>query len=233
MPTPPFDIRRYLLLDGWAWRHCPRSPICCKCSKMTIRPMFAAKSRRTLALIGGSAAKTSLPTVIKSLQNDKSDEVRRQLALTLGKMGDIKPVIKEVLDVLKSDKDRTVRLYLVRSIPTCLGSGMKDHVKDYADWLNKEPDADVRLAIIQELGALGPAGKEALDATRGRGKRCRSPGPRGRTTSHRPNQGNAQEGAENREKVSVHCGPASLRRPLLARPHPVDRRSSHGHFFIG
>jgi HEAT repeats len=72
--------------------------------------------------------------------------------------------MKEILEVLRNDKDRTVRLHLVRSIPTCLGSGMKEYVKDYADWLNKEPDADVRLAIIQELGALGPAGNEALDA---------------------------------------------------------------------
>ncbi len=119
---------------------------------------------RTIALIGGASDKSIVPALIKALQNDKSDEVRRQLALTLGKMGDIKGEMKDILGVLRNDKDHTVRLYLIRSIPTCLGSAMKEYVKDYADWLGKEPDADARLAIIQELGALGPAAKEALEA---------------------------------------------------------------------
>jgi len=119
---------------------------------------------RTLALIGSPSGKTILPALIRALQNDKSDEVRRQLALTLARMGDIKGEMKEILGILKNDKDRTVRLYLIRSIPKCIGSAMKEYVKDYADWLGKEPDADARLAIIQELGALGPAAKEALDA---------------------------------------------------------------------
>jgi HEAT repeat protein len=119
---------------------------------------------RILGLIGGSSGKTVVPALVKALQNDKSDDVRRQLALTLAKMGDIKGEMKEILDVLKNDKDRTVRLYMIRSIPKCLGSAMKDYVKDYAEWLGKEPDADGRLAIIEELGALGPAAKEALDA---------------------------------------------------------------------
>ena len=37
-------------------------------------------------------------------------------------------------------------------------------MKDYAVWLGREPDGEVRLALVQELGGLGPAAKEALDA---------------------------------------------------------------------
>jgi len=37
-------------------------------------------------------------------------------------------------------------------------------VKELADQLIKDPEGDVRLAIVQELGALGPAAKDALPA---------------------------------------------------------------------
>jgi HEAT repeat protein len=117
---------------------------------------------RTLAAVGPDA--DTLPAVAKALRNDKSEEVRRQLALTLEKMGNLRSIVKELFDVLHSDKDRVVRVHLVHSISKGLGSSMKDYVKDFAVWLNKDPDADVRLEITQELGALGPAGEEAVDA---------------------------------------------------------------------
>ena len=120
---------------------------------------------RALIHIGATSAKIVIPAVIKALQTDKSENVCRQLALTIGKMGDIKSSMNELLEIIKNDKDRSVRLYLVRSIPAGLGTGgLKDYVKEYAAWLGKEPESDVRLAIIQEIGALGPAGKEGLAA---------------------------------------------------------------------
>ena len=122
------------------------------------------EAARTLGLIGTSATRFVLPTIIKVLREDKSEEVRRQAAQTLAKMGDIKPVMKETLEIFRADKDRYVRLHLVRSIAAALGSNLKDYVKDLADWLNKDPDADVRLAIVQELGDLGVAAKEAIPA---------------------------------------------------------------------
>lgn len=119
---------------------------------------------KTLASIGASSAKLVLPALVKQMRDEKSAEVRRQLAQTLGKLGDIKTIVKDVFDLIKNEKDHTVRLYLARSIPGALSGGLQENVKDYAVWLGRDPDGEVRLALVQELGALGPAAKEALDA---------------------------------------------------------------------
>jgi len=122
------------------------------------------EAARSLVLMGGSASRFVLPAVLKGLSSDPSIEVRRQLAQNLTKMGDLKGVSKELFDALKAEKDRTIRLYLVRAIPVGLGSAFKDSIKEYAELIAGEPEADVRLAIILEIGAVGPPAKEALDA---------------------------------------------------------------------
>ena len=45
-----------------------------------------------------------------------------------------------------------------------LGDGLRAYVKDLADQLIADKDGDVRLALVQQLGGLGPAAKEALPA---------------------------------------------------------------------
>ncbi len=121
---------------------------------------------KTLMYIGADSAKLILPALVKQMRDEKSAEVRRQLAHTLGKMGDIKSVVKDVFDLIKNEKDHTVRLYLARSIPGALSGGLQENVKDYAVWLGREPDGEVE---SWQLGpgtgrALGSAAKEALDA---------------------------------------------------------------------
>ncbi len=131
-------------------------------------PDVRREAAHTLALIGSTTPKLVLPAAIKALQNDKSEEVRRQLAVALATMGDIRGAMTEILSILRSDKDPGVRVQLVRSISGALGSELKAYVKDLAEWLPKEPDSDARLAIIQELGALGPGASDGLEAL----KRC-------------------------------------------------------------
>ncbi|MCE9534232.1 MAG: HEAT repeat domain-containing protein [Planctomycetes bacterium] len=121
------------------------------------------EAARSLGMIGGTSAKYVIPSFLKGLKEDKSEEVRRQIALAIAKMGDIGSVMKELLDIMRTDKDRYVRMHLARSIPSALGSNFRAFVKEYAELLPKETDGEVRLALVQELGALGPAAKEALE----------------------------------------------------------------------
>lgn len=123
------------------------------------------EATKSIGLIGAPAAKVAVPALVKALRNDKEEDIRRQAALALGKMGiEVNFVMKDILASLREDKDKTVRLYLIRTISTALGSGMRVFVKDLADCLSKEVDGNVRLAIVQELGALGPGAIEALPA---------------------------------------------------------------------
>lgn len=122
---------------------------------------------KSVGLIGAPAAKIAVPALVKALRTDKEDEIRRQAAIALGRMGsDLSTAMKEILASFREDKDKTVRLYLIRSISGALGRGMKEHVKDLADCLQKESDGNVRLAIVQEFGALGVDALDALPALR-------------------------------------------------------------------
>ena len=113
----------------------------------------------------GFEAKEGVPALAKSLREDKADDVRQHAALALGKMGlDVKPAIPALLDAMRKDADKAVRIYSVTALGNSLGSRLKDYVADLADLLVKEPEGDVRLAIVQELGALGPNAKDALPA---------------------------------------------------------------------
>jgi HEAT repeat protein len=123
------------------------------------------EAAKSIGLIGAPAAKAAVPALIKALTTDKEDEIRRQAALALGKMGiEVNFAMKDILRVFREDKDTTVRLYLIRSMSSALGRGMRSFVKDLAECLPKEPDGNVRLAIVQEFGALGVDAVDALPA---------------------------------------------------------------------
>lgn len=113
----------------------------------------------------GLDAKSSVPALAKALKEDKSEEVRQQAALALGKMrGETTGVAAVMIEALQKDADKTVRIFVTHALGDSLGDGLRAYVKDLADQLVKDPEGDVRIALIQELGALGPAAKDALPA---------------------------------------------------------------------
>jgi HEAT repeat protein len=121
----------------------------------------AARAFSLLAL----DAKAAVPALAKALREDKSEEVRQQAALALGKMvGEIGNHGPDMMEAIRKDADKTVRVYTVHALADSHGPALKTFVKDLADRLVKEPDGDVRLALVQELGALGPDAKDALPA---------------------------------------------------------------------
>ncbi|HVK12156.1 MAG TPA: HEAT repeat domain-containing protein [Gemmataceae bacterium] len=113
----------------------------------------------------GLDAKAAVPALAKALREDKSEEVRQQAALALAKMvGEVGPHAAAMMDAIRMDADKTVRVFTVHALADSHGPALKSFVKDLAEHLVKEPDGDVRLAIVQELGALGPDAKDALPA---------------------------------------------------------------------
>lgn len=123
------------------------------------------EAAKSIGLIGAPAAKVAVPALVKALRTDKEEDIRRQAALALGRMGgEVNSAMKDILVCFREDKDKTVRLYLIRSMSSALGRGMKEYVKDLADNLHKENDGNVRLAIVQELGVLGADAVDALPA---------------------------------------------------------------------
>ena len=67
-----------------------------------------------------------------------------------------------MIEAMKKDPDKSVRIFTVHALGNGLGPTLRDFVKDLAERLPKETEGEVRLAIVQELGALGPDAKEAL-----------------------------------------------------------------------
>jgi HEAT repeat protein len=119
---------------------------------------------RAFSLLGLDA-KAAVPALAKALREDKSEEVRQHAAIALGKMhGATSAVAAVMVDVMKKDKDKTVRVFVTHALGDSLGDGLRAYVKDLAEQLIKDQEGDVRLAIVQELGALGPAAKDALPA---------------------------------------------------------------------
>lgn len=120
---------------------------------------------KSVGLIGLPAAKIAVPVLVKALTSDKEDEIRRQAALAIGRMGfEVNTAMKELLRVFREDRDTTVRLYLIRSLSAALGREMKPYVKELAEYLPKEKEGAVRLALVQEFGGLGVDALDALPA---------------------------------------------------------------------
>ncbi|HJZ56995.1 MAG TPA: HEAT repeat domain-containing protein, partial [Gemmataceae bacterium] len=65
-----------------------------------------------------------------------------------------------ILRVARSDPDKQARVDGVRAFAASLGPGLKGRVKDLYPILENDPDFEVRLAAVEELGALGNALKD-------------------------------------------------------------------------
>lgn len=119
---------------------------------------------RSIGILGIDA-KSAVPALAKSLNTDQSVEVRQQAAVSLGKMtGELKSVAEGILTALKAEKEKSVRVLVIQAIANGLGNSLKDHIPALVEQLNQEPEGEVRLAIVQELGNLGPDAKDALPA---------------------------------------------------------------------
>ncbi len=142
-----------------------------------IQPDGASTLSNTMATMLGAEKDTSIKRelvtsigllgeksgpVVESLGaalSDSDDEVRRRAARVLGTFGTAAaPVADKLFKTLASDKAADVRVDAVRALGSALGpAGVKSRVKDYCAQLDltAQPAFEVRLALVEEIGALG------------------------------------------------------------------------------
>jgi HEAT repeat protein len=120
----------------------------------------ADMKRELIGSLGLLAEKSDV--VLKALAvalTDPEDEVRRRSARVLGTFGTAAaPVADDLFKVVTTDKLKDVRVDAVRAFGSALGpSGVKARLKDLRPLLDpaKQPDYEVRLALVEEIGALG------------------------------------------------------------------------------
>lgn len=120
-----------------------------------------ADLRRELVASLGLLAEKPAP-VVKALAAalfDADDEVRRAAARVLGTFGPAAaPAADDLFKALATDKVKDIRVDAVRALGSAVGpTGVKARLKELREHLRPElqPDFEVRLALIDELAALG------------------------------------------------------------------------------
>ncbi len=99
------------------------------------------------------------PTVVAGLTtllSDPDDELRRRVVRTLGNFGTAAaPAIDTLYKVAGSDKLKDIRVDAIHGLGSALGpAGVKTRVKDMLALL-MDPEYEVRLAVVEEVGSLG------------------------------------------------------------------------------
>lgn len=114
------------------------------------------------------------PTVVNALAKlltDPEENLRRKSARILGSFGTAAaPATDALLKTAQADKEKDIRADAVHAFGSALGPALKARVKDIIALL-KDPEFEVRLAVVEEVGALGAELKddaETLKILRGR-----------------------------------------------------------------
>jgi HEAT repeat protein len=98
------------------------------------------------------------PAVVNALArllSDPEEDLRRKVARILGTFGTAAaPAADALLKTAESDKAKDIRADAVHAFGSALGLTLKAHIKDIL-MLLKDPEFEVRLAVIEEVGALG------------------------------------------------------------------------------
>ena len=103
---------------------------------------------------------------------DPDDETRSVALRTLGTFGvDARPAADALLKLATGTADKNTRVDAVRAFGSALGPALKDRVKDLIRVLEMDPDFEVRVVAVEEIGALGndlKDDKETITALRKR-----------------------------------------------------------------
>ena len=120
----------------------------------------AEMKRELVASIGLLAEKS--PAVVRSLAAalfDADEEVRRRSARVLGTFGTAAAAAaNDLFKAVTTEKVKDIRVDAVRALGSALGpTGVKARLKDLRPQLDpaKQPEYEVRLALVEEIGALG------------------------------------------------------------------------------
>ena len=104
---------------------------------------------------------------VASTLSDADPETRKQASLTLSRLGYVSKKADAIIrKTLVSDSDKEVRALAVRALTAAYGSDAADTIPLLTDRLKADGDFEVRIAIAEELGSFGNAGKLAIPALR-------------------------------------------------------------------
>lgn len=122
----------------------------------------------TVVALGLMVPKTvEVAAAVAGTLADKDAETRKQACLTIVKLGFVarksEPAIRTVMI---QDADKEVRAVAVRALTAVYGSDVSDVIPVLTDRLKADADFEVRVAIAEELGSFGSAGKKAVPALR-------------------------------------------------------------------
>lgn len=122
----------------------------------------------TVVSLGLLVPKTvDVALAVSDTLGDADVETRKQACLTLARLGYVgKKTEPKIRATLLGDTDKEVRALAVRSLTSVFGSEAADLIPILIDRLKNDPDFEVRMALAEELGSMGPSGKSAVPALR-------------------------------------------------------------------
>lgn len=119
----------------------------------------------SLGLLGDASAEVM--AALTTQLSDPNPEHRILTLVAVGALGTgVKAVEAELTRILKSDEDKNVRRLCVRTWCKALGTDAVRLTPLLIERLKADVEFEVRVAIAEEFGALGPAGKPAIPALR-------------------------------------------------------------------
>jgi HEAT repeat protein len=122
-----------------------------------------AASIVSLGLLGERST-DAVKAIAKHLA-DPDAELRRTVALTLGKFGTIGRIASaELTKAFQSDQDKTVRANALHSLAVSYGDKAAELIPVLTARLKADPDFEVRVAIAEQLGGMGASAKSAVPA---------------------------------------------------------------------
>ena len=137
-----------------------------------------ADMRRDILVSLGLLGDRSEPVVsaLAAALADADEENRAVAVRTLGTFGTAaRPAADALLKHAREAKEKGTRIDAVRAFGSALGPDLKGRLKDLIQLLEKEPEFEVRVAIVEEIGALGNDLKDDKDTLAALRKRLSDP----------------------------------------------------------
>lgn len=122
----------------------------------------------TVVALGLMVPKTvEVAVAVSDTLADHDAETRKQACLTIAKLGTVARKSEAAIRaVMIQDADKEVRAVAVRALTAVYGSDVSEVIPVLTDRLKADSDYEVRVAIAEELGSFGSAGKKAVPALR-------------------------------------------------------------------
>jgi HEAT repeat protein len=128
-------------------------------------PGLRLESVVSLGLIGVKTA--DVAAAIALTLTDTDGETRKQACLALAKLGFVaKRSEAKIRAVAVGDADKEIRALAIRALTSAYASDAIELIPLLTERLAKDPDFEVRIAIAEELGSFGNAGRSAIPALR-------------------------------------------------------------------